>query len=56
MEKKAIDIIRETIKVDNDGNLSFRIDAGRGRGRAIKIPADQVDQFVEVVKEKTNER
>lgn len=54
MDKSAIEIIRDTMKLDNDGNLEFKIDSGRGRGRPIKIPVADVNSFVDLIKEKTN--
>lgn len=50
MEKTTMDVIRETIKLDKDGNVEFKTDSGRGRGRAIKIPSSDIDQFIALIK------
>lgn len=53
MEKKTIDIIRDTMKKDEQGNITFSIDQGRGRGRKIVIPSDQIRSFIELINEKS---
>jgi len=55
-DKTAIEIIQETISVDEFGNVSFRKDTGRGRGRKITIPSDQFDRFAEIIKETAQKR
>ena len=46
---EIIDIIRESVDVAADGTVRFRSRLGRGSGKAIEIPGDQFDAFVEMM-------
>ena len=45
-EKSVIEIIRESLDVKANGNVSFRTRYGRGCGAATEIPSNQFDEFV----------
>lgn len=45
-EKTVIEIVRDSLDVDAEGNVSFRSRTGRGSGKAIEIPGTQFDEFV----------
>lgn len=42
----TLEIVRETLGVNGEGNVSFRCRKGRGSGKAVEIPASQFDEFV----------
>jgi hypothetical protein len=46
---QIIDIIKGSIDVAADGTVRFRSRLGRGSGKAIEIPGDQFDAFVEAM-------
>jgi len=48
-DRTIIDIIKESIDVDENGMVRFRSRLGRGSGKAIEIPGDQFDTFVELM-------
>ena len=45
-ERTTIDIVRDTLAVTGEGDVSFRCRVGRGSGKAVEIPASQYDEFV----------
>ena len=45
----VLDIVRNSLDVDSSGNVSFRSRTGRGSGKAVSIPADQFDEFVNLM-------
>jgi hypothetical protein len=45
-ELTTIDIVRDTLAVTGDGDVSFRCRVGRGSGKAVEVPASQFDEFV----------
>lgn len=45
-ERSTIDIVRDTLSVSSDGDVSFRCRTGRGSGKAVEIPGSQFDEFV----------
>ncbi len=52
--KTAIEIIRETLGVDSEGNISFRTRQGRGSGSGVKIPANEIQELVRILNETQN--
>lgn len=50
-DKKAIEIIRDTLDVSASGVVTFKCKTGRGCGSGIEIPADEFDTFVEYMLE-----
>ena len=44
-----IDIIKESVDVAADGTVRFRSRTGRGSGKAVEIPGDQFDAFVDMM-------
>lgn len=48
-EQSVVDIVKESLDVDSEGNVSFRSRKGKGSGKAIEIPAEQFDAFVDVM-------
>jgi hypothetical protein len=48
---RTIEIVRDTLTVNNEGAITFRCRVGRGSGKAIEIPADQFDEFVDLMQE-----
>lgn len=55
-ELDVIDIVRDTLDVDGDGNVSFRVRRGRGSGAAVKVPGAQFDEFVTLLTETSKSR
>lgn len=47
--RPVIDIVRDSLDVDSDGNVQFRSRTGRGSGKAIQIPASEFDEFVNLM-------
>ena len=45
-ELTTIDIVRDTLAVTGDGDVSFRCRVGRGSGKAVEVAASQFDEFV----------
>lgn len=45
-EQSVLDIVRDSLSVDSNGNVSFRSRVGRGSGKAVQIPGSQFDEFV----------
>ena len=56
MNKTEIEIIRESIKIDTNGDITFRSRTGRGSGAGVKIPSSQFDEFVKFVLETQQKR
>jgi hypothetical protein len=50
MDKTAIEIMRESMKVEN-GQVTFRTRTGRGSGCGVSIPAEQFAEFMKVMGE-----
>ena len=48
---RTIEIVRDTLTVNNKGAITFRCRVGRGSGKAVEIPADQFDEFVNLMQE-----
>ena len=48
-DKSILDIIKESIDVDATGTVRFRSRTGRGSGKAVEIPGDQFDAFVNLM-------
>lgn len=54
-KKSVVEIIRDSLDVDASGMVRFRSRTGRGSGKAIEIPGEQFDEFVELmIKAKEN--
>jgi len=49
--RSTIDIIKESIGVGSDGAITFKCREGRGSGKAVQIPTDQFDEFVNLMKQ-----
>jgi hypothetical protein len=47
--RSVLDIVRESLDVNADGDVSFRSRTGRGSGKAVEIPASQFDEFVKLM-------
>ena len=45
------EIVRSTLKVAPNGSVVFRARRGKGSGKAIEIPGDQFDRFVDMMRE-----
>jgi hypothetical protein len=48
-EKSVVEIIRDSLDVDATGAVRFKSRIGRGSGKAIEIPGDQFDEFVNLI-------
>lgn len=48
-KKSVIQIIRESVDVDALGSVRFKSRQGRGSGKAVEIPHDQFDEFVDLM-------
>ncbi|MFA5024262.1 MAG: hypothetical protein WC523_04860 [Patescibacteria group bacterium] len=48
-EQSILEIIKNSIDVDAVGTVRFRSRLGRGSGKAIEIPGDQFDEFVNLM-------
>lgn len=47
--KTVLDIIRDSLDVDAEGMVRFRSRVGRGSGKAVEIPGEQFDEFVDLM-------
>ena len=45
----VLDVIRQSLDVDSEGNVSFKSRTGRGSGAPVQIPGSQFDEFVELM-------
>jgi len=54
--QSVLDIVRSSLDVSSDGNVSFRSRTGRGSGKAVEIPASQFDEFVDLMVATKNTR
>ena len=48
-DKSVIDIVRESLAVNEEGTVFFKCREGRGSGKATEIPGDQFDEFVSLM-------
>lgn len=48
-KKTVVEIIRDSLDVDASGTVRFRSRTGRGSGKAIEIPGEQFDEFVNLM-------
>lgn len=48
-EKSVIDIVRESLAVNEEGTVFFKCREGRGSGKATEIPGGQFDEFVSLM-------
>lgn len=48
-EQSVIDIVRDTLDVDGDGNVTFRTRRGKGSGASTVIPGSQFSEFVNLL-------
>ena len=48
-KQSVLDIVRTSLDVKSNGSVSFRSRTGRGSGKAVEIPADQFDEFVNLM-------
>lgn len=48
-EQSTLDIVRESLGVSGDGDVTFRCRKGRGSGKAVEIPGSQFDEFVNLL-------
>lgn len=48
-ERPVIQIVRDSLDVSADGNVTFRSREGRGSGKAVTIPGGQFDEFVSLM-------
>lgn len=48
-EQAVIDIVRDTLDVDGEGDVTFRVRRGRGSGAAVVVPGSQFDEFVSLL-------
>lgn len=49
IQTRTVDIIRESIKFLENGDLFFKARAGRGSGAPVVIPNNQFDEFVDLI-------
>lgn len=54
--KTEIEIIKESMTIDSNGDISFKSRTGRGSGAGVKIPAAQFDEFVKFINETQQNR
>jgi hypothetical protein len=57
-KRTPIEVIRDTMEINPDGTLKFRCREGRGSGKGIEVPSDQIEEFfalVETVKDNYND-
>ena len=47
--KSVVEIIRESLDVDAVGTVRFKSRTGRGSGKAVEIPGEQFDEFVNLI-------
>ena len=48
-EKSIIEIIKDSLDVDGTGTVRFKSRTGRGCGKAMEIPGEQFDEFVDLM-------
>lgn len=48
-ELSVLDIVRDTLDVDGEGNVTFRTRRGKGSGASTVIPGTQFDEFVNLL-------
>lgn len=48
-EQSLIDIVRDTLDVNANGDVTFRVRRGRGSGAAVQVPSGQFDEFVNLL-------
>lgn len=48
-KQSVLDIVRESLDVNSSGDVSFKSRSGRGSGKAVSIPGDQFDAFVDLM-------
>lgn len=48
-EQSVIDIVRDTLDVNGEGQVSFRTRRGRGSGAAVEVPGEEFNEFVELL-------
>lgn len=49
--RSTIDIIKESLNVKDGDVITFKCREGRGSGKAVQIPTDQFDEFVNLMKQ-----
>lgn len=54
--QSVLDIVKESLDVNAEGDVSFRSRKGRGSGKPLSIPADQFDAFVELMNKTKDSR
>ena len=47
----AVEIVKDTLEVSDNGDVSFRTRRGRGSGKGVEITNDEFDQFVNLMNE-----
>ena len=45
----VLDVVRQSLDVDSEGNVSFKSRTGRGSGAPVVILSSQFDEFVELM-------
>ena len=48
-QKSVVEIVRDSLDVDAQGTVRFRSRTGRGSGKAIEIPGEQFEEFVQLM-------
>ena len=48
-QKSVVEIVKDSMEIDSSGTVKFRSRVGRGSGKAVEIPADQFDAFVDLI-------
>lgn len=49
LQRPVIEIVRDSLDVDSSGSVCFRSRTGRGSGKAIEIPGEEFDEFVNLM-------
>lgn len=49
LQRPVIEIVRDSLDVDSSGSVRFRSRTGRGSGKAIEIPGEEFDEFVNLM-------
>ena len=49
LELPMLDIVRETIDINGEGDVSFRTRRGKGSGKATEIAGTDFDEFVDLL-------
>lgn len=48
-QRTPVEIVRDSLDVDAEGTVRFRCRVGRGSGKAVEIPSDQFNEFVNLM-------